>query len=398
MAPSAASTPTPEREVSPTAQWTPSTSSDEGSDQGVYSSVMCEELGEKSQDQFTQNIYAVILQHTPGAVLDELDQSLKELAIRCVERAANLAQARLNKRASAIAAAAAEFSGDSLQHNNEPSPCDGSSSTHPANAGGDGVSFGQGREQSNPRKRPNDSFDGDSDDDSFSQGDGGGKDGQGGGTRAKKTKTGGILSEGKPMSCPYRKRNPLRFNIRDHVSCATQGHADMARLKRHIRMFHDSEQGKAKCRRCKTVFKTVDALDRHQTKDRWCNLREEVVNMDPENGITKEMEAGINDRRKGFKVDTWEALWGLLFPHDIPNGKTVPKSGKFSQHAARLPSSSLVFYSVPFPLLFFLLALFPFISFTGFPTLLFYAHHFHAFISLLTPAKSSRLCSCYRVV
>ncbi|KLU88232.1 hypothetical protein MAPG_07219 [Magnaporthiopsis poae ATCC 64411] len=328
MASAAASTPTPEREGSPTAQWTPSTSSDEGSDQDVYSSVMCEELGEKSQDQFIHNIYAVILQHTPGAVLDELDQSLKELAVRCVERAANLAQTSLNKRASAVAAAAAaaEFSGDSLQQNNEPSPCDGPSSTHPANADGNGASFGQGQAQSNPRKRPNDSLEEDSDDDGSSQGDGSGKDDQGGGTRAKKTRTGGILSGAKLMSCPYRKRNPLRFNIRDHESCATQGHADMARLKRHIKIFHDSEQGKVICKRCRTVFKTDDALERHQTQDKSCNLREKVVNTDPENGITKEIEARINDRKKGVKVDTWEALWGLLFPQDIRHGKTVPKS------------------------------------------------------------------------
>lgn len=33
------------------------------------------------------------------------------------------------------------------------------------------------------------------------------------------------------MSCPYRKRNPLRFNIRDHHSCASQGYNNMPNLK-----------------------------------------------------------------------------------------------------------------------------------------------------------------------
>lgn len=33
------------------------------------------------------------------------------------------------------------------------------------------------------------------------------------------------------FSCPYRKRNPLRFNVRDHRFCATLSFADMNLLK-----------------------------------------------------------------------------------------------------------------------------------------------------------------------
>lgn len=32
-------------------------------------------------------------------------------------------------------------------------------------------------------------------------------------------------------SCPYRKRNPLRFNVRDYFVCATHSFADMSQLK-----------------------------------------------------------------------------------------------------------------------------------------------------------------------
>ncbi len=32
-------------------------------------------------------------------------------------------------------------------------------------------------------------------------------------------------------SCPYRKRNPIRFNIRDHLSCATQSFPDISQVK-----------------------------------------------------------------------------------------------------------------------------------------------------------------------
>lgn len=33
------------------------------------------------------------------------------------------------------------------------------------------------------------------------------------------------------FTCPYRKRNPLRFNVREYGSCALNSFADMALLK-----------------------------------------------------------------------------------------------------------------------------------------------------------------------
>lgn len=33
------------------------------------------------------------------------------------------------------------------------------------------------------------------------------------------------------FSCPYRKRNPLRFNVREYYVCATHSFADMSQLK-----------------------------------------------------------------------------------------------------------------------------------------------------------------------
>lgn len=33
------------------------------------------------------------------------------------------------------------------------------------------------------------------------------------------------------FSCPYRKRNPLRFNVREHYVCATHSFSDMSQLK-----------------------------------------------------------------------------------------------------------------------------------------------------------------------
>lgn len=32
-------------------------------------------------------------------------------------------------------------------------------------------------------------------------------------------------------SCPFRKRNPVRFNVRDHSNCALKPHADISQVK-----------------------------------------------------------------------------------------------------------------------------------------------------------------------
>jgi hypothetical protein len=43
--------------------------------------------------------------------------------------------------------------------------------------------------------------------------------------RHKKRRIGGDLS------CPYRKRNPRRFNVRDHEECANRSYKDISMLK-----------------------------------------------------------------------------------------------------------------------------------------------------------------------
>jgi hypothetical protein len=46
--------------------------------------------------------------------------------------------------------------------------------------------------------------------------------------QAKKQKTG---KRSRNFSCPFRKRNPIRFNVRTHYSCACNSFADFALLK-----------------------------------------------------------------------------------------------------------------------------------------------------------------------
>lgn len=262
------------------------------------------------------------MQYTPQAVVDELDERLKGLAVLCVEGASNLAQASLNKRLRLAHSEAA------IQSCNDAPPCDASSPSHP----GEQLPSGQG--PSNPRKHSLDPPGGGSGDDDNDGGDEisghGGNGGQGrtGHKRPKK----GELEHPARMSCPFRKRNPLRFNVRDRQNCALQGFADMARLKRHIKECHTTQQKNTnQCLRCLQTFESRTELSDHINQDpsQLCESQKPPVSVgrdDPENDIAPDIVDKLTQRKNSQKIDTWEALWKTLFPKDnaIGSSSTYP--------------------------------------------------------------------------
>lgn len=94
------------------------------------------------------------------------------------------------------------------------------------------------------------------------------------------------------FACPFRKRNPLRFNIREHPDCSLGSFRTMAVLKRHIMNAHPVPKP------CVDVGRLQDS---------------HVV--DPEDGITSETTK-ILQGRSTSRVATWESLWTLLLPGD----------------------------------------------------------------------------------
>jgi hypothetical protein len=91
------------------------------------------------------------------------------------------------------------------------------------NAAG-GVGGGSGRGGGHGRKRSNGGQDG------ADSGDGAGGGKPGGGKRQKVSPT-EYLSTDMHFACPFRKRNPLRFNVRDSKGCATQSFPDISLVK-----------------------------------------------------------------------------------------------------------------------------------------------------------------------
>ncbi|KAK4130824.1 hypothetical protein BT67DRAFT_207569 [Trichocladium antarcticum] len=88
---------------------------------------------------------------------------------------------------------------------------------------------GGGGNRRGSQKRPNGS-------DGAGSGDGAEDGSPGGGKRQKVLSAlqSALQSPGLRLSCPFRKRNPVRFNIRDFQSCAMQSFPDIPQLKRHL--------------------------------------------------------------------------------------------------------------------------------------------------------------------
>ncbi|KAK1761548.1 hypothetical protein QBC47DRAFT_31199 [Echria macrotheca] len=151
-------------------------------------------------------------------------------------------------------------------------------------------------------------------------GDGSGDRGRRGNSKKPKLETAqSSQAEDKFFSCPYRKRNPVKFNVRDHQNCAVQSFPDISQLKRHVKIFHKIQPiPRSACPRCKLNFSTHEELQRHLAtpNEQICTFRDVQSSGDPEDGIDAKIEDLLNGRRTNTKVDSWEILWRTLFPHD----------------------------------------------------------------------------------
>ncbi|OIW22921.1 hypothetical protein CONLIGDRAFT_687005 [Coniochaeta ligniaria NRRL 30616] len=119
--------------------------------------------------------------------------------------------------------------------------------------------------------------------------------------------------------CPYRKRNPLKFNIRDYNTCATTYFSDFTNLKRHIKLYHRCQPRLPNvCFRCGVDQGSRDRLMTHLQlpPDRMCLVQNEAQSSDPEEGITQEVEELLNERKSTVRINTWPGLWRALFGSD----------------------------------------------------------------------------------
>ncbi|KAI3392042.1 hypothetical protein diail_6316 [Diaporthe ilicicola] len=122
----------------------------------------------------------------------------------------------------------------------------------------------------------------------------------------------------RPYSCPFRKRDPVMFNVRDHEHCAKRPFFGMSELKHHIRTHHRECGLPHSCPRCKAGFQSSSDLAAHLMVpvDQMCEPNSAASDDAVEDGISEDMDRALADRTPRKSIRSWEQIWKLLFPHD----------------------------------------------------------------------------------
>ncbi|KAK4147371.1 uncharacterized protein C8A04DRAFT_34091 [Dichotomopilus funicola] len=120
--------------------------------------------------------------------------------------------------------------------------------------------------------------------------------------------------------CPFRKRNPVRFNVREHEACAKAPFESIGAMIRHVLTHHQLRVNPHQCRRCKEVFETGPELERHvlAPRDEICEVTADGEH-DLEDGLTEDMIKVLASMSLGLGEEmwTWENTWALIFPDDV---------------------------------------------------------------------------------
>ncbi|KAM5374789.1 hypothetical protein ACJZ2D_006283 [Fusarium nematophilum] len=120
------------------------------------------------------------------------------------------------------------------------------------------------------------------------------------------------------LSCPFRKRNPHRFNVRDHHSCAMTYFPKFAELRQHIVKQHKRDDPSSYvCDRCNRDFSTRKELRDHQRlpKELMCD----IADHDAESGIDPSTASKLLSRKRASGTSPevqWKEIWNIVFPDD----------------------------------------------------------------------------------
>ncbi|KAK0668750.1 hypothetical protein QBC41DRAFT_117993 [Cercophora samala] len=283
-------------------------------------------------NSLVQDMLERALEHVFGVELCELSQGAASAACQsvsyCLDELSYIVRSGSRHFAAQASLSANEAAHSHAGSSNTPIPATANATGH----GGTPSGQGSRRNHNGPKKRLGGGLEGGEEEE---DGDGDeGDDRQGGGKRQKVTDHG----HGQNFSCPFRKRNPIRFNVRDFQSCAVQSFPDIPQLKRHIKNFHRQNSiPPFMCPRCKDDLGSHMELVAHSAVEIqfMCEVRDVPSSLDPEDGITPQVEEVLNGRKANSKVDCWDTLWDVLFgaENGIPDHNFVPPTELDEVHA-----------------------------------------------------------------
>lgn len=151
-----------------------------------------------------------------------------------------------------------------------------------------------------------------------------------------------VQTTNQSFSCPYRKRNPWMFNVRDHHICATHSFPTIALLKqvhfsqhlircsqltrnprRHIVSKHQSKDFGFPCNNCGNLFRADPDRQLHQESG-LCFRHRTCYPDEYDSGISEDMARRLRDRGARNGVSDWSTLWMTIFPESLH----IPSPGK----------------------------------------------------------------------
>ncbi|KAK0724562.1 hypothetical protein B0H67DRAFT_108307 [Lasiosphaeris hirsuta] len=123
------------------------------------------------------------------------------------------------------------------------------------------------------------------------------------------------------VACPFRKHDPVTYNLQIHEICAIRSWTSVSRMKEHLYRRHC----KVYCERCKQIFRDDRELDAHKLLPISCEVRRVSHPAD----ITASQEKQLKTKKyrvKGLsEEEKWREVYRLLFPHETVMPSPYPE-------------------------------------------------------------------------
>ncbi|OHE97743.1 hypothetical protein CORC01_06948 [Colletotrichum orchidophilum] len=134
------------------------------------------------------------------------------------------------------------------------------------------------------------------------------------------------------LPCPYRLRNPARFNVNDKWHCVNGKWKDFSDLQKHIARDHRRGGGAHlfQCPRCEDGFSDSMAFKHHLMlpREQMCEARSDIDSecADPEDGLSGARAQHLSKQIENEDFESWDDLWRWLFPSDrvVPRPVALP--------------------------------------------------------------------------
>ncbi|KAK4166915.1 hypothetical protein QBC43DRAFT_11351 [Cladorrhinum sp. PSN259] len=147
------------------------------------------------------------------------------------------------------------------------------------------------------------------------------EDDDGDGYRPPSSPSKGSPGSVKRFACPFRKRDPHKYNIHDHEVCTIRSWSAISRLKEHLYRRHY----KTHCQRCKQTFADPRELEEHEMMIQGCEVVDGNIPSDITTHQEKQLKSRKHNARRKTDEEKWREIYELLFPNEpVPSPYPEP--------------------------------------------------------------------------